>query len=134
MNTVQVSARWTGQTLRFVGTDPRGNEVKMGGQENLSPSHMLLLGLAGCTGMDVLSILQKKRQNVTDVEVQVTAQQPEEYPKPYQNIEINFTIRGENVDSKAVSRAIRLSETKYCIVNQTLQSDVKITTSFTIAE
>ena len=134
MNTVQVSARWTGQTLRFVGTDPRGNEVKMGGRENLSPSHMLLLGLAGCTGMDIVSILQKKRQNVTGVEVHVTAQQPEEYPKPYQDIEISFTIKGENIDPKAVSRAIHLSETKYCIVSQTLQSDIKITTSFTIAE
>ena len=131
MRTVQISARWTGEGLDYSGTDTRGKEILMG-RDHMSPSQMVLLGLAGCMGMDVVSILQKKRQTITDVEVQVIAQQPDDYPKPYQNIEVAFTVKGDNIDSKAVERAIKLSMEKYCIVGQTLQNKVELTTSFTI--
>jgi putative redox protein len=103
----------------------------MGG-DNISPSQMLLLGLAGCTGMDVVSILQKKRQAVRDVQVQIAAHQPDEYPRPYHTIEIKYIVRGDNIDPKAVERAIALSEEKYCIVSQTLQREVEIKTSFEV--
>ena len=132
MGTVQISARWTGEALHFIGTDSRGNQVAMGGRSNVSASQMVLLGLAGCMGMDIVSILQKKRQSVSDVEVQVIAQQPDDYPKPYQKIEVFFTVKGEQVDPQAVARAIELSENKYCIVGQTLQQQVEITTSFEV--
>ncbi len=132
MRSIQISAHWTGEALNFAGTDTRGNEVLMG-KSALSPSQMLLLGLAGCTGMDVVSILQKKRQQVTGVEVQVTAQQPDDYPRPYQVIEIAFNIQGKDIDPAAVARAIELSETKYCVAGQTLQNRVEIKTSFTVS-
>ena len=131
MKTTHVSARWTGEALNYVGSDTKGNEIPMGGN-NVSPSQMLLLGLAGCMGMDVVSILQKKRQTVTGVDVRVTAHQPDEYPKPYQRIEVNFTVKGPQVDPTAVARAIHLSEEKYCIVGQTLQSEVVIKAAFTL--
>ena len=131
MKTVQISARWTGEGLNFNATDTKGNEIKMG-REGVSASQMILLGLAGCMGMDIVSILQKKRQAITDVAVQVIAQQADDYPKPYQDIEVAFTVKGDGVDSKAVARAIQLSMEKYCIVGQTLQNEVKLTTSFTI--
>ena len=131
MGTTNVSARWTGEALNYVGTDTKGNQIPMGGS-NVSPSQMLLLGLAGCTGMDVVSILQKKRQNVIDVEVQITGHQPDDYPKPYQKIEVKFIVKGDNVDPKAVARAIQLSEEKYCIVSQSLQQAMEITTSFEV--
>ena len=133
MEQVQISACWTGEALKYIGTDTKGNKLPMGG-EDFSPSQLLLLGLAGCMGMDVVSILQKKRQNITSVEVQVIGHKPEEYPKPYKLAEIAFTIKGDNVDPKAVSRAIDLSMEKYCVVGQTLQNQVEIKPSFTIVE
>jgi putative redox protein len=108
MGITNVSARWTGEALNFIGSDTKGNQFPMGGS-NVSPSQMLLLGLAGCTGMDVVSILQKKRQDIADVEVQITGHQPDEYPKPYQQIEVKFIVKG---------------------VSQSLQQEVKISTSF----
>jgi putative redox protein len=93
---------------------------------------MLLLGLAGCTGMDVVSILQKKRQAVAAVEVHVTGHRPEEYPKPYQLVEIAYVVKGDNITTRDVERAIELSVTKYCIVSQTLQYPVELKTSFTV--
>ncbi len=133
MGITNVSARWTGEHLDYVGIDAKGNEVLMGG-ENVSPSQLLLLGLAGCMGMDVISILQKKRQKLTDVEVQVTGHNPDQYPKPYQVIELKFIVKGDNVDPKAVARSIQLSDEKYCIVGQSLQNKVEIKPTFEISE
>ncbi len=131
MGIKNVSARWTGEALTYVGTDEKGNQIPMGG-DNVSPSQLMLMGLAGCTGMDVVSILQKKRYNVREVEIQVIAHQPDQYPKPYHTIEIAFTVKGDNIDPKAVARALQLSTDKYCIVGQTLQKEAKIKTSFEI--
>ena len=132
MGTIKVSARWTGEGLNYVGADSKGNQIPMG-SDNVSPSQMLLLGAAGCMGMDVASVLQKKRQPVTGIEVQVIGHQPDEYPKPFHTIELAFTVKGE-VDSKAVARAIELSRDKYCIVGQTLQQKAELKTSFTVEE
>lgn len=131
MYTSNVSARWTGEGLEFVGIDNKGREILMGGH-HVKPGQMLLMAQAGCMGMDVLSILQKKKQKVTDVEVQVTAQQPDEYPKPIQLVELKFIIKGEDIDPKAVERSISLSHDKYCVVGQTLAGQVEIKTSFSI--
>jgi len=131
MGTVKVSARWTGEELNYIGTDTKGNQILMGGN-NVSPSQLMLLGAAGCMGMDIVSILQKKRQEVTGVEVQVTGYQPDEYPKPYHTVELAFTVRGESVDPAAVERAIELSRDKYCVVGQTLQHQVELKTSFRV--
>ena len=98
------------------------------------PKALLLSGLAGCTGMDVVSILQKKRQKISDIEVMVIGHQPDEYPKPYLKIQLHFLVRGEDLDPKAVERAIQLSEEKYCVVGQTLQTNVEIKTSFRVEE
>jgi putative redox protein len=131
MATRTVSARWTGEALNFVGVDMKGNRVPMGG-DNVSPSQMLLLALAGCTGMDVVSILQKKRQAVTGVEIEVTGYQPDDYPKPYHTVEVKYIVTGENLDTQAVERAIELSVEKYCIVSQTLQQPVGLQTTFEV--
>ena len=132
MSIKQVSARWTGEALKYVGIDSKGRQIEMGGDDGISPSQLLLLALAGCTGMDVVSILQKKRQQVTDVEVRVTGHQPDEYPKPYQVIEVAYIVKGNNIDTQAVARAIDLSVAKYCIVSQTLQQPLQLKTSFIV--
>lgn len=136
MATKQVSAKWTGEDLDFVGVDTRNNQVKMSGKDgpDSPPSQLMLLGLAGCTGMDVVSILKKKRQKISDVEVMVIAHQPDDYPKPYHKIQLHFIVKGENLDPEAVERAIQLSEDKYCVVGQTLKANVDIKTSFKIEE
>ena len=133
MATAKVTAHWTGEKLNFVGIDRKGNQIPMGG-DNVSPSQMMLLGLAGCTGMDVVSILQKKRQEVSGVEIELLAHQPDQYPKPYQVVEMKFVVKGKNVDPEAVARSIQLSEEKYCVVGQTLQNKVEIKTSFEVEE
>jgi len=131
MSTTTVSAHWTGEELKFVGVDAMGHQMPLG-EGGFKPSQLVLIGLAGCTGMDVVSILQKKRLTVHSVEVQVTGHQPDDYPKPYQTIEVNYIVKGDDLDPQAVERAIKLSEEKYCIVSQTLQIPVEIKTSFSL--
>ena len=133
MGTKQVSARWTGEDLHYVGIDSKGNEIGMGGNDS-SPSELLLMGAAGCMGMDIVSVLEKKRQAITGIDVHVTGHQPDDYPKPFQIVELAFTVKGDNVDPKAVERAVALSRDKYCIVGQTLQNVVELKTSFTIED
>jgi putative redox protein len=133
MGVTNATARWTGEKLYFTGIDQKGNEMALGGKD-FSPSHLVLLGLAGCTGMDVVSILQKKRQEITDVEVQVIGHNPDQYPKPFTNVEVKYIVKGKGLDPKSVARAIDLSESKYCVVSQSLQEQVEVTTSFEIQE
>lgn len=133
MGTSLISARWTGENLNFMGETPKGQQVEMG-KGFASPSQLMLMGLAGCTGMDVVSILKKKRQKIDDVEIQVTAHNNDEYPKPYHTVELKFIVKGQDLDPKAVERAIKLSHDKYCLVGQTLQNPTEITTSFEIEE
>jgi putative redox protein len=133
MATKQVSAHWTGEKLNYVGVSSNGTEVSMG-KDSTSPSELLLMGAAGCMGMDIVSILQKKRQAVTAVEVKVTGHQPDDYPKPFEIVELDFTVKGNDVNPKAVERAIELSREVYCIVGQTLKNEVELKTSFTVKE
>lgn len=133
MGTKQVSARWTGEDLQYVGEDDRGNEVPMGGNHP-SPSQLMLMGAAGCMGMDIVNILRKKRQEITAVEVKITGHQPDDYPKPFEVVELDFTVKGNDVNPTAVERAIELSRDIYCIVGQTLKNEVELKTSFTVEE
>lgn len=82
---------------------------------------MIALGLAGCTAMDVLSILQKKRQNVTGFEVKVDAPRSAGYPKVFTSAVINYIVTGKDVNETALLRAIELSFTKYCPVQKMLE-------------
>lgn len=106
-----------------------------GGQDMGSrPVDMLLVALAGCTGMDVLSILKKKRQPVAGLEVRVSGTQADEHPRVFTDIEVVYVVEGDGVNPKAVERAIELSETKYCPVWAMLASTVHITSRYEIRE
>jgi putative redox protein len=96
------------------------------------PVQLLLMGLCGCTGMDVISILKKKRQPFTGLQVQATAERAEEHPKVYTEIHLEFVVTGDEVDPGAVERSIELSQTKYCPASAMLGEAVPITTSFRI--
>jgi len=98
-----------------------------------TPMELVLIALGGCTGSDVVSILEKKRQRVTGYEIEVRAERRAEHPRIYTSIEVVHRLRGHNIDPKAVAHAIELSDTKYCSVSAMLSAAAKITTRYEIA-
>jgi putative redox protein len=105
-----------------------------GSGEGFRPMELLLVGLAGCTGMDVISILKKKQQDVTAFEVRVHGDRPEDYPKIFTHIQIEFVVTGHGVQRAAVERAVELSSTKYCSAQAMLGKVAQIEETITILE
>ena len=95
---------------------------------------LLLLALGGCTGVDVISILKKKRQHVTDYRIEVSGERRDEFPKSFTRLFIKHIVRGRGIAEPAVAQAIELSETKYCSVAATLRGSAEIVTSYEIIE
>jgi putative redox protein len=131
---------WKGK-LSFTGTADTGFEVPLGSSllvggddDGFRPIELILTGLAGCMAMDVISILQKKKQEVIHFEVKAVADRAESHPKVFTRIELNFIITGKQVDPEAVDRAIELSETKYCPAHAMLGQVVPIEIRRTIQE
>lgn len=127
--------------MRFVGQADSGHAVVMdaaaagGGQDSaVRPSELLLIGLAGCTGMDVISILRKKRQPVTGLEVVVHADLAPDHPKRFTAMTVEYRVSGKGVDPAAVRRAVELSESTYCSVGSTLKEAVSITSACTMLD
>jgi putative redox protein len=118
--TVKTStARYDGTGLQFTVRTGSGHEIVLDdsdGNAGPRPVEMLLVGQAGCTGMDVMSILAKKRQNVTRYEVSVSADQRDAQPAVYTRADVIHIVEGRAIDESAVRRAIELSATKYCSV------------------
>lgn len=98
----------------------------------LRPMEALLLALGGCTAMDVISILQKKRQDVTGFKINLKGWRAAEHPRRYTEIALEFVVRGHDVSPEAVARSIELSETKYCSVAASLNA--KITTTYRVEQ
>jgi len=134
--TKNVSVTWL-HKKQFVGIGNSKRSVVMSGQDEdnvigVSPSEMLLLGLAGCSAYDVVGILEKKKATLTGLEVKVTAEQEADPPWPYRQIHLEYIVRGKGLTEKNVGDAIHLSETKYCSVAATIRPTAEITTSFQI--
>jgi len=131
--------RWVDGT-QFVGETGSGHAIVMdtqppnGRNTGPSPMELLLVGLAGCTSVDVVSILQKKRQQVRTVEVRAHGVQREEPPNIYTQISIEYVVYGKGVSEKAVEQAIELSETKYCSVAAMMNKVANITKTFRVVE
>ncbi|MGB4593143.1 MAG: OsmC family protein [Coriobacteriia bacterium] len=131
-----------GGKRQFVGWDDAGHSVVMdakaehsGEGTGMRPLQVFLCGLAGCTGMDVVSILAKKRQDVRGLEIVVEGDQREdEFPKIYVQIRLHFIVTGFGLSAGAVERAIALSEEKYCSVGGMLGPQVNVVTSFEVLE
>jgi putative redox protein len=109
------------QGMSFTGTAesgfsvPLGAEASVGGaNDGFRPLELMAVSLAGCTAMDVISILRKKQQAVTGFEVQVQARRTEEHPRVFEHAKITYLLTGHNVDEAAVLRAVELSALKYC--------------------
>jgi putative redox protein len=130
----EVIAEWKGEGT-FIGRNTSGGTVQMGtidGKPGVGPMELLLLGLAGCTGMDIAMILQKKRQPLADLHVRVRAKRAETYPLVYTDIEVTYLIWGDGLDTKAVEQAIQLSEEKYCSASAMLGAVARIRSIYQI--
>jgi putative redox protein len=112
-----------------------GASPKVGGQnDGFRPMELLLMGLGGCTAMDVISILRKKRQDVTGFDILLDAEHAEDHPHVFTQITIKYILRGNQIDPKVVERSIELSETKYCPVQAMLARSVPIEHTYGIIE
>jgi putative redox protein len=127
-----------GAGMQWVGSNNRGHHILIdtpAGNTGPKPTELVALGLAACTAMDVIGIMRKKRQDVTNYEVKVEGDQAEgQQPAVFTEFRIKHIVTGHNVDAKAVEDAIHLSETKYCSVGATLAKAAKITATYEIIE
>jgi putative redox protein len=127
--TVKAQINWT-DGMQFVARAGKGPAVVLDsgeGGSGPSPMEMVLIGVAGCSAIDVISIMEKKRARVTAFQVNITGERAEEYPKRYTDIQIEFVMWGKEIKPKALEQAIRLSETKYCGAMASLNADFKTT-------
>lgn len=136
---MKAKVSWKNQGLMFLGTADTGGQVNMSsnmdeGEDGFRPMEMLAMGLAGCTGMDVISILTKKRQDVTDFEVQVETELAEEHPHVWVKAKIKYIVKGRGIDSKAIERAMQLSKDRYCPAQNMLNKAVDIDLEYEIIE
>lgn len=127
--------------MTFVGESESGHSVVMDGPPaaggrnlGIRPMEMILLGLGGCSSFDVVSILKKTRQNITNCEVEITAERAETDPKVYTKIHAHFVVEGKDLSEKQVAKAVSLSADKYCSVSIMLASTVDITHDYEIIE
>ena len=129
---------WSGEELQFHGTLGSGYEFELNsraGAHGGSPMEFLLSGVAGCTAMDVISILKKMRQDVHDFSVEISGLRADEHPKVYTEATITYVVKGKNLDEERVARAVELSEDIYCSASQMFRrSGTKINSSYRIEE
>ena len=131
------NVRYAGDEF-FVGVTPSGIAQVMDtkGDRHAAPTpvELLLVSVAGCTMADVVSILHKKRQDVTDYNVQITGTRVDDHPRKFTGFHVHHIVHGRGVSAKAVEDAIELSDTKYCSVAATVRPTAVITTSYEIVE
>ena len=137
---MNLSVNWVDGML-MVGKSHSGHSITMDGPteiggENLGvrPMEMLLLGVAGCTMIDVVTTLKKMRQDLSHCETKISAERANEHPKVFTDIHIHFIVKGKNLDSKKVDKAITLSAEKYCSASIMLGKTAKITHDFKVNE
>ena len=137
---MNISVNWV-DGLLMVGKSDSGHTITMDGPpesggENLGvrPMEMLLLGVAGCTMIDVVTTLKKMRQDLSHCETKINAERATDHPKVFTNIHIQFTVKGKDLDSKKVDKAITLSAEKYCSASIMLGEMATITHDFEVIE
>lgn len=135
---MEINLRRINNACQLEAVNDTGNTViidgspDIGGQNlGMRPMQLLLVSLAGCSSMDVLSILAKKRQQVSDFQVKISGEREAgTIPALFRKIHLHFTIKGQDIAPEKVERAIQLSMEKYCSVAKTLEPTAQITTSF----
>ena len=136
-NTYRAVIQYAGDEF-FIGTTPSGHaqaiDTKGDRKSAPTPLEMLLVSVAACMAADVISILEKKRQVVTDYKVEISGDRREEHPRAFTKFHIHHIVRGRDVSEQSVAQAVELSDTKYCSVAATVRPTAEITTSFEIIE
>lgn len=129
----EIHTTWQGGTT-FLGRSSKGNLVPMGAVSDpgASPMELLLIALAGCTGMDIVGILEKKRKNIDQFELTVRGLRRFEDPRIYTNILVHYELWSEDLDPASLEQAIRLSEEKYCSVSGMFGVGTQITSTYQI--
>ena len=137
---MNLSVNWVDGML-MVGKSHSGHSITMDGPveiggENLGvrPMEMLLLGVAGCTMIDVVTTLKKMRQDLSHCETKISAERANEHPKVFTDIHIHFVVKGKDLDPKKVDKAIKVSAEKYCSASIMLGKTAKITHDFEVTE
>jgi len=137
---MNISVNWV-DGLLMVGKSDSGHTITMDGPpesggENLGvrPMEMLLLGVAGCTMIDVVTTLKKMRQDLSHLETKINAERATDHPKVFTNIHIQFILKGQNLDEKKVDKAITLSAEKYCSASIMLGETATITHDFEVVK
>ncbi len=125
-----VEVNWQEDNL-FLAENENGGQAYLGG-EHIRPMQMILASLAGCSGVDVVNILKKKRVNFSDLQIKVSGKRAETHPKVYTDIHVTYLIWGEDIKEKDVEQAIELSEEKYCSVSAMLKSSATIHSDYQI--
>jgi len=134
MSESKASVTWQ-EKKAFLGVSPSGHNVQIDAdkENGASPMELILLGLGGCASYDVVSILQKSRQEVTDVRCELTANRAENVPAVYTDIHMHFIVTGQDIKDKQVEKAVNLSAEKYCSASRMLvQGGVNITHDFEV--
>jgi len=137
---MNISVKWIDGML-MVGKSDSGHAIVMDGPpeiggENLGvrPMEMLLLGMAGCTMIDVVSTLKKMREDIVDCQTQVSAERSEEHPKVFTNIHVHFVLKGKKLDPSKIDKATKLSAEKYCSASIMIGKTANITHDYEIIE
>jgi len=140
----QIALRWIGENSRmFIGRDSYGRTVITGSWpkqadeqeqewQGLKPSDLLVISLCSCSAYDVVEIMKKQRQNLTDLYITADAKQAPEPPYHFTEIHLHYIISGKNISAEKAGRAIELSQNKYCSVAATIRGVTKITHSFEV--
>jgi len=127
--------------ITFVGKTDSNHWITMDGPEEfggsnagIRPKELLLLGLGGCTGSDVASILSKKKVKLDGFEMNITSEVADEHPQVFTKIHIEYLFQGKNLPKEAIEKAIELSQTKYCSVTKMLEKAAEVSHSYKIIE
>ncbi len=125
--------------MMMVGESASGHAIVMDGPEEMGgnnlgvrPMEMLLLGMGGCTTVDVVSTLKKMRENISNCRVEISAERADEHPKVFTDIHMHFVIEGENLNEKKIAKAVSLSADKYCSASIMLGKTATVTHDFSI--
>jgi len=136
-NIYKANVRYGGDEF-FIATTPGNYSLTMdtkGDRKSApTPMELLLVSTAACTAVDIVSILEKKRQIVTDYKVEISGERRDEHPRAFTKMHIHHIVYGRDVSEQALAHAIELSDTKYCSVAATIRPTVEITTSYEIIE
>lgn len=127
--TISAQLNWT-EGLQFIARANNGPAVVIDssdGGSGASPMELVLIGVAGCTAIDVAMIMQKKRADIVDFKVNISGERAEDHPKRYTRIQVEYVLYGRGIKPNAVEQAIELSETKYCSASASLNAQIDST-------